>query len=404
MKKFFIAAFFLTTALLFFSSCGGRDSQAGAPQPKVWFESKDLDVQAAAEMKQEQLYKLIHTEFTPDVILKIFGPGTHSFYMRVAVFSDVKSSQIIFHKDLYVTPDGSIYRKLESDPFAERQPGNMEHPPFGNRIFNAGLYFELKPGMISGKPVSSDKYFTVTMGYDKSKKEIYSLTVREFDFKSYEPVFTGAYKTGDFNTKGVTTIAGGEEALAAKIRYPQQAKKIGVTGRVLVAAFIDENGKVVGRQLVKGIGFGCDESAMAAVSAVQFYPPHNGKKCARIIPVDFELEYESPDAELSAEAITFTPAKCRVGQECTISYKLVNVGASLLRCANYQLAFYIDNKLVSFCGSNKFMNPHEKVEYKVKWTPQASGKHEYILYIDPENAAHESNRKNNVVRGTVEVF
>lgn len=404
MKKIFILAFLLITAVLCLSSCGRNNNQTGAPHPKVWFEPKDLDVQAVAEMKQDQLYKLIQTKFSPDVMLKIFGPGTHSFYLRVAVFSDINSSQIIFHKDLYVTPDGSIYRKLESDPFAERQPGNMEPPPFRERIFNAGLYFDLKPGMIAGKAVSSDKYFTVTVGYDKNKKEIYPLTVREFDFKLHEPVFTGEYKTADFNTKGVTTIAGGEEALAAKIRYPQQAKKLGVTGQVLIAAFIDEKGEVVGRQLVKGIGFGCDESAMAAVSAVQFYPPHNGKKCARIIPVDFELEYESPDADLTAEAITFTPAKCRVGQECVISYKLVNKGSSLLRCAKYQLALYIDNKLVSFCGHNKFMNPHEAVEYKVKWTPKAAGKHEYILYIDPENAAKESNRENNVIRGPVEVF
>ncbi len=404
MKKFFILAFILMTTVLFFSSCGRRDSQTGATHPKVWFEPKDLDVQAVAEIKREQLYKLIQTAFPPDVMLKTFGPGTHLFYMRVAVFSDIKSSQIIFHKDSYVTPDGSMYRKIESDPFAARQPGRMEYPPFGNRIINAGLYFELKPGMISGKPVSSDKYFTVTMGYDKNKKEIYPLVVKEFDFKSYEPVFTGAYKTADFNTKGVTTIAGGEETLAAKIRYPQQAKKLGVTGQVLVAAFIDEKGEVVGRQLVKGIGFGCDESAMAAVSAVQFYPPHNGKKCARIIPVDFELEYQSPDADLTAEDITFTPAKCKAGQECMISYKLVNKGASLLRVARYQLALYIDNKLVSFCPHNKCMMPDETVEYKVKWTPTTAGKHEYILYIDPENVAKESNRENNVIRGSVEVY
>ena len=65
---------------------------------------------------------------------------------------------------------------------------------------------------------------------------------------------------------------GGEEAIESKVIIPKQAKQKGITGTVFVLAFIDEMGAVRKVMLTKGIGFGCDEAAMNAVSRTRFKP------------------------------------------------------------------------------------------------------------------------------------
>lgn len=84
----------------------------------------------------------------------------------------------------------------------------------------------------------------------------------------------------------------GMAGIESKITYPQIAKRVGITGRVWVRAYIDKSGKVVKTEIVKGIGGGCDEAAMNAVLKTKFKP---GKQRGRpvkvkvVIPIDFRL-------------------------------------------------------------------------------------------------------------------
>lgn len=86
---------------------------------------------------------------------------------------------------------------------------------------------------------------------------------------------------------------GGITAIQQKAYYPELAKRSGVQGKVFVEAFINENGNVVGVKIIKGIGAGCDESAMKAVLSIRFKPgKHNGKpvKVRVVAPLWFKLE------------------------------------------------------------------------------------------------------------------
>jgi len=86
---------------------------------------------------------------------------------------------------------------------------------------------------------------------------------------------------------------GGITAIQQKAYYPELAKRAGVQGKVFVIAFINENGNVVGVKIIKGIGAGCDESAMRAVLSVRFKPgKHNGKpvKVQVAVPLIFKLK------------------------------------------------------------------------------------------------------------------
>ncbi len=86
---------------------------------------------------------------------------------------------------------------------------------------------------------------------------------------------------------------GGIGAIQGKIVYPEIAKRAGVEGRVYVLAFVNENGDVTKVQVLKGIGAGCDEAAMAAVQSTKFKPGKQRGKSVKVqvsIPVLFKLQ------------------------------------------------------------------------------------------------------------------
>lgn len=65
-------------------------------------------------------------------------------------------------------------------------------------------------------------------------------------------------------------LIGGQEAL--KIVYPEAARKANVEGRVFLSFVIDEEGNVHNPEVIRGIGSGCDEEAVRAISQVKFKP------------------------------------------------------------------------------------------------------------------------------------
>jgi RNA polymerase sigma factor (sigma-70 family) len=86
-------------------------------------------------------------------------------------------------------------------------------------------------------------------------------------------------------------LIGGIKGLQNKIVYPEIAKRVGVEGKVIVQAIVDENGKVVSVSTVKGIGSGCDEVAMDAVRNSKFVPGKQRGKNVKVqvtIPIVFK--------------------------------------------------------------------------------------------------------------------
>ncbi len=89
------------------------------------------------------------------------------------------------------------------------------------------------------------------------------------------------------------SIVGGISSLSKNIKYPEEAKKYGIEGKVFVRVFIDEKGNVVKAEVFKGIGFGCDDAALTAVRKLHFIPGElKGKpvKTQITIPVVFKLK------------------------------------------------------------------------------------------------------------------
>lgn len=85
---------------------------------------------------------------------------------------------------------------------------------------------------------------------------------------------------------------GGLARIQQKIVYPLAAKNLGVEGKVLIQAIIDENGNVAKAKVIKGIGSGCDEVALDAVKSSKFTPGKQRGKNVRVqitIPIVFKL-------------------------------------------------------------------------------------------------------------------
>ncbi|MEM7549013.1 MAG: energy transducer TonB [Bacteroidota bacterium] len=77
------------------------------------------------------------------------------------------------------------------------------------------------------------------------------------------------------------------------MKYPNQAKRMGIEGRVYVQFVVDKDGSITDVQAVKGIGAGCDDEAVRVVAASKKWKP--GKQRGRpvkqriILPITFKL-------------------------------------------------------------------------------------------------------------------
>ena len=88
---------------------------------------------------------------------------------------------------------------------------------------------------------------------------------------------------------------GGLQAIYKKISYPKAAVENHIEGTVTVRAFIDRDGEVLDAQVVKGIGYGCDESARLAVFYHRFSPGLQRGQRVKVqmdIPIEFKLGKE----------------------------------------------------------------------------------------------------------------
>ena len=104
------------------------------------------------------------------------------------------------------------------------------------------------------------------------------------DEKNYEddPAF---YKTVEVMPEPY----GGIEALYKKIGYPYEAKEEEIEGTVTALVFIDRDGEVLDVQILKGIGYGCDEAVKTALLYHRFKP---GLIRGQKVKVQMEMSFE----------------------------------------------------------------------------------------------------------------
>jgi protein TonB len=84
---------------------------------------------------------------------------------------------------------------------------------------------------------------------------------------------------------------GGEEGrmryLQENIKYPEEAKELGIQGRVFVTFVVEVDGSITDVRVLRGIGGGCDEEAVRVVKAMPKWVP--GKQRGVPVRVQFNL-------------------------------------------------------------------------------------------------------------------
>jgi periplasmic protein TonB len=88
-------------------------------------------------------------------------------------------------------------------------------------------------------------------------------------------------------------LIGGLAELQSRIRYPEMARRAGIEGRVYVQFIVNERGEVEDPRVIRGIGGGCDEEAIRAVSQARFKPGMQRGRPVRVqysLPIVFRLQ------------------------------------------------------------------------------------------------------------------
>jgi protein TonB len=84
---------------------------------------------------------------------------------------------------------------------------------------------------------------------------------------------------------------GGEESriryLQENIKYPEEAKELGIQGKVFVTFVVEVDGAISDVRVLRGIGGGCDEEAIRVVRSMPKWVP--GKQRGVPVRVQFNL-------------------------------------------------------------------------------------------------------------------
>ncbi len=134
--------------------------------------------------------------------------------------------------------------------------------------------------------------YTIQSSGDKIYREIKEKSINE---KSEDEIFTAVEQQAEF--------PGGPGAwrryLIKSLKYPSAARRANVGGRVFVSFVVNTDGSVSDIQILKGVGFGCDEEAIRLIKSMPRWNP--GKQSGRAVrsrftqPITFVANDEESD-------------------------------------------------------------------------------------------------------------
>ena len=83
------------------------------------------------------------------------------------------------------------------------------------------------------------------------------------------------------------------EYVGKKLKYPAQARRMGIEGKVFVEFVVDKDGSITDVNAIKGIGAGCDEEAKRVIENAPKWNPGKQRgrpvKVRMILPITFKL-------------------------------------------------------------------------------------------------------------------
>lgn len=96
-----------------------------------------------------------------------------------------------------------------------------------------------------------------------------------------------------FNADEMPFPVDGLSAIGKNVIYPENAKKAGITGKVLVKAIVDEKGEIINTEIIKGVNAELNKAAIEAIKKTKFKPGMLKEKPVKTIitiPISFVLQ------------------------------------------------------------------------------------------------------------------
>jgi periplasmic protein TonB len=112
----------------------------------------------------------------------------------------------------------------------------------------------------------------------------------EIEKPKEEEIFTSVEQNPEFPGGNIEAL----KYIAKNIKYPSAAQRANVSGKVFIKFVVERDGAIGDVQILKGIGFGCDEEAQRVIKSMPKWTPgkQNGRN-VRVwftLPVNYQLE------------------------------------------------------------------------------------------------------------------
>ena len=149
-------------------------------------------------------------------------------------------------------------------------------PPDNSKILNNVGNQDVKDGL-DDKPVE-----------DLTREPEKELEIKKVEVKEDE-IFTAVEQQAEF-PGGLGALG---KYLQKNLKYPAAAQRANVSGKVYVQFVVNTDGSIQNVDVIKSVGFGCDEEAVRVIKSVPRWTP--GKQSGRpvrsrfTIPINFQL-------------------------------------------------------------------------------------------------------------------
>jgi periplasmic protein TonB len=129
----------------------------------------------------------------------------------------------------------------------------------------------------------------INLDNEAPRIEVVAVAAAEEPAEEVDEIFTIVEESAS-PTGGMTAFY---QYLVDHMRYPAQARRMGVEGKVTLSFVVDKNGLISDIKVLRGIGSGCDEEAVRVMASA---PPWNpGKQRGKpvkqrcIMPISFKM-------------------------------------------------------------------------------------------------------------------
>ncbi|HNB82209.1 MAG TPA: energy transducer TonB, partial [Chitinophagaceae bacterium] len=182
----------------------------------------------------------------------------------------------------------------------ETQPSHASKPPVsGNhiptKIVPPSVIYDIDTLLAAPSGPSNPGMHATDPGDDGSGSHATGQTTTStsvIDFPADNTLYS------DADVQQLPEFPGGEEALesflSTNIHYPRQAVDRDVEGKVVVQFVVDKDGSIESMQVVRSLGYGCDDEALRVLAKMPAWKAakQNGHpvKVSLTLPVQFVLE------------------------------------------------------------------------------------------------------------------